>query len=586
MSRPPRLKTRYSEDYLLGAREARRDSFGAWHSRIAAAHSTLLGEFSASGEDPSILNLADKMTRDAARLASEMKPSYLAPAFGDTDDEMKSQRIRSVIGEGYFKYSKWDVQRPQLVMDLVVGGGAFVVYWPDDTKSAYPMSMRIDPLACFPTIFNGEIVDLLVVTEMSIRQAEFLYPTMNVARALRKESGSSDTFEVFDYYAADQCVRALATQGGEDSSPMMARVVQVWEPHTDGRPPVAFSQLPSPDGAMRGLLDQVKGQLRAKDELVKDVLEVSAQAAFSPWEAYGIMNPGTPPGSDVIYEHDPSLEGKSFMRRVQPTTFSPQLPIVLGFLEDQTRAQLSYPATRQGEVPVSQGSGSFVAATQGDLTSMVREIQRCLADIQHQGAGVMFALDEAHLNFEKPLCHSVGRKKTYVPTSAIDGRYELAVAYGAGAGLDRITTDTRMLNYYSAGIVPGRRVLAETDFVDDPEAWLDERQAEEIQRVALQRFAGDPTTSVDFLVAVQNRMRTEGEDFVEAYTAMMAEMSSTVPQPQGAQPGVISPAQPSVSGAEAMQQGAPATAPIVGGGAPPIPGEFAKTPLQQVFIKG
>lgn len=574
------MKTRYHEDYLVGARNVRRDSYSAWHDRIALAQSVVRGEFGAANEDPSILNLADKMTRDSARLAAEIKPSYLAPAYGETEAELKSQRVRSVIGDGYFKYGRWDTQRPQLVMDLVISGGAFVAYWVDPARSVYPLSARLDPASCFPTIYNGEIIDLLVITEMTIRQAEAMFPDQGIARRLQKMEDDAAAIEVYDFYAADECVRAFGIQG-VDGGILDAAVVKVWEPGTDGVP-VAFTQLPTPDGALRGLLDQVKGQLKSKDELVKDVLEVSAQAAFAPWEAYGITNPDTPPGPDVIYNHDPSLEGRSFMRRVQPTTFSPQLPLVLDYLEDQTRAQLSYPATRQGEVPVSQGSGSFVAATQGDLTSMVRELQRGLADIQHQGAAIMYSLDENHLDFEKPLCRAVGRKRTYKPSRDIDGRYELQVNYGAGAGLDRQATDVRMLNYYSAGIVPGRRVLMETDFVDDPDAWLDERQNEELERVALQRFAGDPTTNLDFLMAVLQKKREEGLDFVEAYNATMAEMQST--QPQAGQPGVISPAQPAVSGAEEMAKGAPATAPI--GGAPAVPAQFQPQPLQQVIVRG
>ena len=80
----------------------------------------------------------------------------------------------------------------------------------------------------------------------------------------------------------------------------------------------------------------MKGQLKSKDELVKDVLETAAQAAYSPFEQLGIMNPDTPPGPDVIYNHDPSMDGKSFIRRVQPPSSPVQLPMVLGFLEDQT----------------------------------------------------------------------------------------------------------------------------------------------------------------------------------------------------------------------------------------------------------
>jgi hypothetical protein len=213
---------------------------------------------------------------------------------------------------------------------------------------------------------------------------------------------------------------------------------------------------------------------------------------------------------------------------------------------------------------------------------MVRELQRGLADMQHQGAAIMYALDENHLDFEKPLCRGVGKKKTYRPHRDIDGRRELAVAYGAGAGLDQQATDVRMLNYYSAGIAPARRVLMETNFADDPEAWLDERQNEELERVALQRFAGDPTTSLDFLMSVLKKKRDEGLDFVEAYTETMQEMQST--QPTEGAPGIISPTQPAPTSAEEMEQGAPATAPVAGiplGGA-----GFQPQPLQQVFVSG
>ena len=164
---------------------------------------------------------------------------------------------------------------------------------------------------------------------------------------------------------------------------------------------------------------------------------------------------------------------------------------------------------------MSQGSGSFVAATQGDLTSMVREIQRGLADIQHQGAAVMAGWTRSTWTSRSPC--GIERKRTYLPSKEIGGRRELQVSYGAGAGLDRLTTDTRMLNYYSAGIAPGRRVLMEADFVDDPDTWLNERQDEELERVTLQRFAGDPTTSLDFLMVVLQKKRSEGLDFVDAY---------------------------------------------------------------------
>jgi hypothetical protein len=579
---PSRFKTRYAEEYLVGARNARKDSYSAWKNRISAADITVSGGF-AKGEQPSILNLADKMPRDAARLASEVKPSYYAPPVGDTKDQLKNASLRTVIGEGYFTHIDWPIIRPQLVFDIVIAGAGFVAYWTDPSASPYPLGMRIDPRGAFPTIYNGKLLDLLVCTEMKARVAQAMFPTQPIlAKAVHDEDGmvTEKTVEVYEYYAADECVRAWGV-AGHDGQVTDATVVSVWRPSV-GVIPVSFFQLPSPDGAIRGLLDQVEGNLKAKDELVKDVLEVAAQAAYAPFITKGVINADTPPGPDVLYQLDPSVPDAA-MQRVQPATFSPQIPQVLDFIDQETRGQLSYPATRQGEVPISQGSGAFVAATQGDLTSLVREVQRGLQFMQEQGARVMFALDEAKLDFEKPLFRSSGRKKTYVPSRDIHGHYELQVSYGAGAGLDRMNTDVRLLNYYSAGLIPGRRVLAETDFVDDAESWLEERQDEELERVALQRFAGDPTTSLDFLMTVLALKREEGLDFVEAYTTVMQEMQSQQPAAAGAQGGMLSPDQAAAPSQEGLAAGAPATPPAAGGEA--IPGQFSPQPLQQVFVK-
>lgn len=581
---PPKFKTRYSEQYLLGARNARKEGFSAWKSRTENADNVVRGGF-ASGEQPSILNLADKMPRDAARLASEVKPSYYAPPVGDTKDQIRNASLRTVIGEGYFTHINWPLIRPQLVFDTVITGAAFVSYWTDPVSSPYPQGMRLDPRGCFPTIFNGELLDLLVCTEMKAAAAQRLFPGQPIlATAFHEDKDGLRTeksVEVYEYYSAEECVRAWGVVG-PDGSATDAALVSVWRPET-GIIPVSFYQLPSPDGAIRGLLDQIEGNLKAKDELVKNVLEVAAQAAYAPMFVKGVINADTPPGPDVLYQADPSVPDAG-MTRVQPATFSPQIPQVLDFIDQETRGQLSYPATRQGETGVSQGSGAYIAATQGDLTSLVREVQRGLQSMQEQGARVMFALDEAKLDFEKPLFRSSGKKKTYKPTRDIGGKYMLQVSYGAGAGLDRQATDVRLLNYYSAGLIPGRRVLGETDFVDDPEAWLQERQDEELERVALQRFSGDPTTSLDFLMTVLALKREEGLDFVEAYTTVMQEMASQQAPAAGGEQGMLSPSQPMAPGAEGLAAGAEATAPQPGG-APAIPGQFSPQPLQQVFVK-
>ena len=99
----------------------------------------------------------------------------------------------------------------------------------------------------------------------------------------------------------------------------------------------------------------------------------------------------------------------------------------------------------------------------------------------------------------------------------------------------------------------------------------------------LQRFAGDPTTSLEFISAIAERMDVGGMSFREAHRdAIAAGIQPQVPQP-GAGGELPAPegAQPGEPGADqaALLQGA------IPGGAPPIPGTFTPPPLQQVFVK-
>ena len=180
------MKTRYTEEYLVGARDALKETYGAWHNRTVDAQKTVRGEW--TNEDPSTLNLADKMTRDAARLGSEITPSYFARPTAARRRTSRTRGTARVIGEGYFKYSRWDLMRPQLIMDMIVAGAAFTVYWPDPAFP-YPRAMRVDPLACFPTIYNNQLLDLLVITEMTVRQAERMFPGIGIAKAAAEAGG-------------------------------------------------------------------------------------------------------------------------------------------------------------------------------------------------------------------------------------------------------------------------------------------------------------------------------------------------------------------------------------------------------------
>jgi len=279
------------------------------------------------------------------------------------------------------------------------------------------------------------------------------------------------------------------------------------------------------------------------------------------------------------------------MRRVAPAASSQQLGNLIQFLDQEQRGQLNYPSTRQGDVAQSQGSAAFVNSTMGTLTSLVRENQRILTDMQERSGNIMFQLDEHFLDFEKPLLQSIQRKKTYLPSRDIAGNHRLFVQYGAGAGLDRMNTDVRILQFYSAGLISAEKALSEVDFVGDARSAYEQRQDDEQERIILQRFAGDPSTSLDLLISALKLRRDNGGTFVDALVLAREQEQLAAQQQQQAagataQTGLTgAPAEPGAESA-ALQKGEQPGPAAGGAGAPVAPsGGFSPQPLQQVFVK-
>lgn len=574
------LPDRRTEAYIFESYGARKDSYQAWHDRTRDIDSLMRGD-----DRLVVNNLADQMPRDVSRLANEVKPTFRAPELGEGVRYETEARVRASIGRGYFEVNRFDSIRPILVMDLLTSGAAFLVHWTQSGHD-YPLLMRVDPVNCFPDLLEGEVQDLLTATNIKARVADRKWPELRIMeKLLSEEDGDVDkgnsVVEVIDYYSPRGSWKAVSIPG-QGPPTIISRY------HADIRiVPVSFGMLPTRNGEFRGLIDQIAPGLRAKDKMVKDLMEYAHEMVYAPFEQKGIINGDTPPGPDVIYQHDPTATTETFIRRVSPATSNPQVLGTVEFLDNEQRQQIAYPATRQGQVPVSQGSGSFINATQGQLTSLVRESQRIVTDMQQDSARIMFRLDKAKLNYEKPLWKHIKKKKVYLPERDIDDD-RLEVTLGFGSGLDALNATVQHLQIYGTGVYPAKRMLANFEFVDDPEGYIEERQLEELDRVRLQRFAGDPTTSMEFISMVSRVMREKGVSFAEAHDLVLdmgINPLNPMAQQQGMEGGMPIPAgaQPGEPGADqlALQQGQ-----VPGpGGAPAIPGKFSDMPLAQVFIK-
>lgn len=595
------FESRNNEEYLWNIRSGRKDDYSAWHDRIDTVDELIRGNWSMVYPDqqgtnvtPIVMNLMDSMPRDIARLASETKPTYSSYATGDSKAADKAKDVRTIIGQGYFEYGGFNVIKPLLVMDLIITGTCFVGMWVDGS-SDYPRFTRIDPRFCFPDIHNGSAQDLLVEQHLKARVANRLYPDADIMGRLARMGYDEDSYGsaelvVFDYYGPDAWYKGLQLTGIDGEETPDGVVIVDGGPHEIDRAPVAFAQVPSPDGALRGLLDQIGPSLVTKNRALELMMEYSHELVYSPFEAKGVINADQPPGPATIYQHDPTAQGETFMRRVSPAGSNPELIQLMNYLDAEERGQIAYPETRQGTTPQSQGSASFMTATQGQMTSLVRDMQRHLTSVQEQMAAVMFQLDERWLDHEKPLCRSLGRKKTYVPTRDIDGQTKLRVSYSASGGLDTLNNTVRVLQLYSAGLISDKKALEEIDFVDSAEDMITDRELQEQRRIILQRFEGDPTASLDFLIQVYAYQEENGGTLIDAIVEVNKVMAAQVQQQQqeqaamaGMQPGMEPGAE-----ALALQKGATGVEQPAAGGAAPtpvVPPSFSPAPLQQVFVK-
>lgn len=581
------LEGRVTEEYLLQHREFYGEHFNSWKSRIAETDRVLRGEFPVlyPGEQATVLlpvvqNLAETFTRDVARLVNEAEPTIQSGAKNDTDRETRKALVREAAADTHWMANRGRLMVPLWTMDLLITGAAFAVAW-TDSASEYPHFLRVDPRYCYPDIHNGVLQDLLVSQRMKLRVADRLFPDLGLMDKAKTLRDVAEDVEVWDYYSRDESVKAvsLLKKGGKPWGASGVVVVKRWQPMIDC-PPVAFVQLPSHDGAFRGMLDQIGGSLTAKNRIVQRIIEYMDQLIHAPFFEVGVTNWQTPPGPRTVYHGDPNSPVAPQMTRLSPAGSAPDIYALVSYLDEQQRGQIAYPASRQGNVSQSIASAAFVSSTQGNLSSVVREVQYLLGDLRRQLHHIGFALDQKWLDFEKPLVRSVEKQSTYVPSRDIDGRYDVEVIYGVGAGLDRLNADVRLLQFKGAGILSDETVRANIEFLKDPAAEPDRIEREEVARAIRQRFLTDPSIQFDFIAEVLAEQRKNGLSLVDAVAVVRQRMQAQAPAAPAEEELPTPPAgEPAATEQLALERGAVPEEQVA------LEHVFQPPPLEQILIR-
>lgn len=526
---------------------------GDWTKRFNEADASIISTI--QGDEPWVENIVKNGIHDLAGLAMEARAAAIFTPQGEGDPQYRKAQIREAIADTIWEANEGSLIERRLYMDVIGAGMAAVAAYKSDDED-YAQFVRLDPQGCYPDVRNGKIQDMLYIETITIRQAQRMYPQLNLKSA---EAWCDKTVQIVDYYDKDEVVKALVlTKGGKINARAKnygAFIVERWA-HRLGVVPVAFTCLDTLDGAFRGLYDQAGGPVLARNVIVKYMLDYMDDMINAPLEAKNVINATAPISPGLVYQHDPNSD-ESFIRRLPPASPAGEIFGLIQYLGEQSSGEAIQPPARQGQVTQSIASASFVAATQGRLTTVITELQSHMASLRHALNIITFKIEEKHLDREKPLVRPVGRKHVYKPAADIDGWYFHRVDFGAAAGLDRGTADVRVLQHLGAQLISRKTAREQIDYVTDPTSEQDRIDLEIVQAARQQRFVADPSLPLSSLVRIELAM-AKGKGMIDALELELPEMVRVEEEVRAA--------------------GAPAGAP----GEPPLP-EGAPGPAEEQF---
>lgn len=544
---------------LTEARAARFNKIQAWRSRVGKIDALARGDWAEVFPDetvenlgPMVMNIVQVGLDDISSLVSESAPSTKVWPKSDKKADQDEAFLLGAIAETYWELNKGPGLNPILAMDLAATGACFVVAVPDE--EGFPCYRRIDPRTAYPDTFGNQIYDLFVAQTMRLRDAARVFPKF--AEQLNVGPEVADGCEVWEYYAPGTCAQAISLIKGGSPVKGGVYIVKEWK-HDLPVPPVAMARVPSNDGEFRGLYDQIAGSLLAKNRILQLTLDYADQLTYAPLVSKGLLNEDEQPGPTARYRLDPNVQDAQ-VGRLSPAGASPQLFSLLGYLDQEQRGGVANPQTRQGQVSQSIASASFVNATQGQLTSVVRKLQRLIADLRDQLNDISFVLDRKS-EVTRPLVRNIGKKGSYKPSRDIpDRKITSRVVYGAGSGISALESDTRVLQLFGAGLLSKETSRTQIDFLAHDAEEQDRIEKELADGALAQKFL--ESAPVDQVAAVVNMMDAEGIGLPDAIAIFMKMQAEAAPPaaPPMADPGAgLPPGAPMQAGAPDGSQSGP-----------------------------
>ena len=560
-------EARVDEDYILDQLDYHQDSdsFRDRLQRLEDGDKLYNGQLDQLFPDdknipevPYIENKYKNALHDMARLASEGRGTVRFMQMGDKAKDTEEAQLKQAVAEGYWFIPKMHKQEHQLYLDLISSGMMAVPLYYDD-RSPYPMAMPLNPRYIYPDVRNGMLQSLVKVERVKERVLAREFPHLGLDRSA---SNQAEAFFVC-LYDDEGVTEAVVVGENRDRRALKGKT---WV-HELGCVPVAFASLDTSDRHFHGLLEQLSGPIMVRNKIIRFIADNLEAAAHAPKKALNVINADDPEGPETIYQLDPNKD-QHLLERLVPAPIPNGLFNVLQYMDDQEQKEGLQPPSRSGNVSQSIASGSFVDRTQGQLTSVIKELQDKMASLRDQYNDICIKMERQHLDVEKPLYRSINGQKMYKPSEVFGETEFHEVTFGAGAGLDRLNQDSRVANHYTLGLISKETARGQIDYLADMTSEQEKSDRDAFAEAIKQRFLRDPSQPMSavvqaFLMLEDGKSMTEAlkkvlPDLQAQEQAMLQQGAGGIPEGQGLPGGGVEPGQP-------------APAPAVEEFAPPFP---------------
>lgn len=534
--------------------------------------------------EPMISNVFRTTIEDGGRLFAEATPSERtqAPRLGKGQANRNEDREKALTA--YNQGSRiYDVLE-YLGQDMIAAGYTALKIWPEFSKPAekrFPIFRRIDPLTVLPEprwVPDRPCESIIVNYTEPLHRVEKQFPeqigimlrAMEEAKVERLRQaqysmtdagiGSDDNvgrppeLELVDFYGSAYICRVALYTDPESGADQAVTLVE--RDNETGLCPIQLAYRPTWAAEPYGQMDDTKGVHLTRNRYMRLLLDYFIEMVYGGKLSWNVRNP-TERGPGTTYF---ALGPDAFLKPVTPGAPAFQALQVLNLLEDEGRSGSVSPASREGNVELNKATAAFLSKAQGQLTSVIRSLQRSFAACKRNANEVAFAQDEMWCNAERKKITGIARGRrfetTYTPADTIQGDYQNTVTYGPASGIDMPTYQILVNQKLQLGSLSIETALEQDPTIDDVDNELS-RMAEGKLRSSLIEGLALPSTDL-------------------ATRARAWEAFANAESIDDALRGVVAASAPPVA--------APAPAPLPGGaamgGPPGVPGaESPATPL-------